>query len=414
MFFPETSIVYFTTMAHSFQLNTEKLNHAAKLYHHAKSDFGQNSMIQLTGHCDDFDLTVMASINGCAILKLELQNTAKLQTGTSSIDVSPTMKHTFRNTSVIGREFSHGSELFGPKMDAATVSFYSHHNVNYVEAQFVHDNNSKTVHTAATQPINLPTSIKFRNDDVKGVISLTNKTTVSIVKWLKAQAKNLQVPVKVSFSEVLQVVVFTIGDASMTVDIVPQGTRLCADKKPSRGVKALDYGKVFQDGTVCVNCHSFIRSLMICKVPGMISPRIRFHACGILEVDGTSLKNDNTIDFIRLSVVLLNVDTSTGEVAKNSSLSESSGSDITSRVVKSRDRTKSDTVFESRSLSCDSDNSFLSSPQKPAVSPLTPITSEAGASSTYGNLQLAPVKRKSECAVKTSIKKQKIKFNQFD
>ncbi|AAB66449.1 DNA replication protein [Murine herpesvirus strain 4556] len=391
----------------TFQLDTERLCQAAKLYQHTKSDFGLNGMIQLSGSCNNMSLSVLGSIGGCAILRLELLEAARLH---SSKDSSKSAIYSFRNASSLGREFTHGGELFGPKMESASLSFYGHHGVKYVEAQFVHDSSSKTVHTAAMQPITIPPSCAFDDREANGIVTLSTKTAAALVKWLKQHTKTCQSPVKVSISEILGVMVLSVGDASMTVDVTP--VNVSSGKKTRGGNKASDSGTISADATVHVNGHCLIRSLIVCKVPGCTTPRVKFHACGILEVDGAPVKQGELTQ-VKLSVALLNVDSSTGRVLKEPVVT---GASKDRGASKSEDADGSPPVPDhpKESLTSDSDSS-VPGPRSTDLSSLTHTPSDRFSSDLRSGcggqqfLKRPPPKKDRE----PTTKRPKLHFNHF-
>ncbi|ACY41129.1 DNA polymerase processivity subunit [Wood mouse herpesvirus] len=393
----------------TFQLDTDRLWQAAKLYQHTKSDFGVNGMIQLSGSCNNMSLSILGSIGGCAILRLELLEAARLH---SSKESSKSAIYSFRNSSSLGREFTHGGELFGPKMESASLSFYGHHGVRYVEAQFVHDSSSKTVHTAAMQPITIPPSCAFDDREARGIVTMSTKTAAALVKWLKQHTKTCQSPVKVSISEILSVMVVSVGDASMTVDVAP--VNVSSGKKTRGGNRASDSGSISADATVHVNGHCLIRSLVVCKVPGCTTPRVKFHACGILEVDGAPVKQGELTQ-VKLSVALLNVDCTTGKVLKEPVVTGSSKDRVAS-ASKSEDAASSPPIQDHHqgSLTSDSDSS-VPGPRSSDLSSLTRTPSDTFSSDIRPGcggqqfLKRPPPKKEKE----PTPKRPKLHFNHF-
>lgn len=296
-------------VCHVSEIDTQILMDCMKIYEHVKS-YLKKGMIQITGTDSDPILNFLSSVADSGILRLKISN-AFTQFYNSPVFADPNYKLSlaFRNTSY-GNTFNHSRELFGTNIKHATMMFYrrkKEEKTEYVQTLIKYiDGVTKTFHKSAIESWVVPFDYKLETSSVDSKILLSNKTSTLLQKWLRKE-KNKSRVVKVTTNKILNVVIFSVGCKSHTIDFQPViGSPLHVLQKVE---KQGDYGSVSCESSFYVSLESLTLAIGICKIPGAVSPGLKFYSGDILEVLGVAVKsycNPN----VSLSVVLLKAEPS--------------------------------------------------------------------------------------------------------
>ncbi|BBB06512.1 DNA polymerase processivity subunit [Rhinolophus gammaherpesvirus 1] len=283
-------------------LNVISLKQNFRIFKHLKSTISKGLM-QITGSENDPTLQVMATVEDAGVLFFKIKNAFEIFTvvhgRTEDISLS------FLNLSH-GNVFNHACSLFGDSVSRASMTFQMRRGGS--QPEFVRTDISLTMDdisclshctalTSWTIPVN---SLKYPS--IMSSVVISTKTCNMLQKWLRSlRIKTTSQSVRISLSEILSVMVFSVGSESKTVEFRalpgnPDTDMMYAEKHG-------DHGMVTDDAVFETSLVTLLSALNVCRVPSICLPCFNFRGVDSVEVTGLQLKGSNPMP-CELSVIL--------------------------------------------------------------------------------------------------------------